>query len=635
MIDSYKSLLPDSGSNVVTILTQISQQLSNGSQISSQATVPPFQPPTSAVWVNALWFLSLVISLFCALLATLQQYWARRYLRLTQTQSAIHKRARFRSFFAEGVARFHLAFAVETIPALLHISMFLFLTGLVISLFSIHHTIAIIVLAATVVGGFLYMVITVMPVIYHNSPYQSPLSALAWDLPRRAAKALLSAAWHIVSLKVSLQKRTGFVKTNYISPLCTRISKCKKRLSVSMARATEEAAAKEHWGIDARALIWTLDKSHEESELEKFIAGIPKFTDSKAVQDPLAVLLEATTAKKGLRPSLYRDIATLLINATEPGLLPNSKELPPSVKERRIRICLEALYFLPGAIEKILRRASNELGNKMVQRGFASFLESRLSWEMALEHSKLTRSKKRNEKFKSRIVAARCVAAVMATRLPSKMWSLILTRQWGIQDPKLLVSDQALPRAPSNSFLLKTLNHFLDNTALNYIDVGNTDILISTVRIIKQKLQLNSAAKKLRVEFGNHVRRLEHLANGPYEPSDRNNVEDDLPTEMVRRKNAKALLDELASLRNPAPPTLQVQTDASTVTPPDDDGLVAMTSPKQFPIAQVSSPPGDVYITMPPYPETPSGETHPLMPHSATLPAIAMPSRESSSGDEE
>ena len=618
MIDSYKSLLPDSGSNTVTILTQISQQLSNGSQISSQATVPPFQPPTSAVWVNALWFLSLVISLFCALLATLQQYWARRYLRLTQSQSAIHKRARFRSFFAEGVARFHLAFAVETIPALLHISMFLFLTGLVISLFSIHHTIAIIVLAATVVGGFLYMVITVMPVIYHNSPYQSPLSDLAWDLPRRAAKALLSAAWHIVSLKVSLQKRTGFVKTNYISPLCTRISKCKKRLSVSMARATEEAAAKEHWGIDARALIWTLDKSHEESELEKFIAGIPKFTDSKAVQDPLAVLLEATTAKKGLRPSLYRDITTLLINATKPGLLPNSKELPPSVRQRRKRICLEALYFLPGAIEKILRRVSNELGNKMVQRGFASFLEDPLSWKMALEHSKLTRSKKRNEKFKSRIVAARCVAAVMATRLPSEMWSLILTRQWGIKDTELPVSYQE-----SNSFLLKNLNHFLDNTALNYIDVGNTDILISTVRIIKQKLQLNSAAKKLRVEFGNHVRRLEHLANGPYEPSDRNNVEDDLLTEMARRKNAKALLDELASLRNPAPPTLQVQTDASTVTPPDYDGLVAMTSPKQFP------PPGDAYITMP------SGETHPFMPHSATLPAIAIPSRESSSGDEE
>ena len=147
VIDSSKNLLPDSGSNTVALLTQISQQLSNGSQISTQAFVPHFQLPTSVVWVNALWFLSLVISLFCALLATLQQYWARRYLRRPYPQCAIHKRARIRSF-AEGVDRFYLPFAVETIPALLHISMFLFLAGLVISLLSIHHTISHVVLAA-------------------------------------------------------------------------------------------------------------------------------------------------------------------------------------------------------------------------------------------------------------------------------------------------------------------------------------------------------------------------------------------------------------------------------------------------------------------------------------------------------
>ncbi|KAF8260142.1 hypothetical protein EI94DRAFT_1612069, partial [Lactarius quietus] len=162
VVDSYKSLLPDSGSNAVTILTQISQQLSNGSQITAAVSVPPFRPPTSAVWVNALWFLSLVISLFCALLATLQQYWARRYLRLTNPQCAVHKRARLRSFFAEGVERFNLPFVVDAIPTLIHISMFLFFTGLVISLFSVHHSIAYIILVATVVCGLVYMMITVM-----------------------------------------------------------------------------------------------------------------------------------------------------------------------------------------------------------------------------------------------------------------------------------------------------------------------------------------------------------------------------------------------------------------------------------------------------------------------------------------
>src|SRR6266481_7821523 len=45
------------------------------------AQPPPFSPPRYAVWVNSLWFLSLVMSLTCALLATSLHQWARRYIR--------------------------------------------------------------------------------------------------------------------------------------------------------------------------------------------------------------------------------------------------------------------------------------------------------------------------------------------------------------------------------------------------------------------------------------------------------------------------------------------------------------------------------------------------------------------------
>ena len=186
MVDSYKSLLPDPARNAVVLLAQISQQLgglSNGTHVliaaSSTSLFPPSStwqssPLSSAVWVNSLWFLSLVISHFCALLATLQQRWARRYLGLTQLHIAIHKRAHIRSFFAEGVTRFHFHVAVEALPALLHISVFLFLAGLVISLFTIHHTVAYITLSATVACILFYAAITVMPIVYHDSPYMSP-----------------------------------------------------------------------------------------------------------------------------------------------------------------------------------------------------------------------------------------------------------------------------------------------------------------------------------------------------------------------------------------------------------------------------------------------------------------------------
>jgi hypothetical protein len=635
VIDSSKSLLPDSGSNTVSILTQISQQIANGSQISAQAaSVPPFQPPTSAIWVNALWFLSLVTSLFCALLATLQQYWARRYLRITQTQCAIHKRARLRAFFAEGVEHFQLPFVVETIPTLIHISMFLFFTGLVISLFSIHHTIARIILVATVVCGLIYTVMTVMPVFYRNSPYHTPLSAVTWAVPRKMARIVLSAAWYIVSL----QKHTGFFQADSITALTKTISECKKRLYRSMTQAAEDAADEQRrWRIDARALSWTLDQSDEESELEKFIAGIARFAQSKKVKNPIEVLKEAISGSK-LHRSLYRDATNLLINAADPGLLRSSKPLPASVKERRIKICSEALFFIPQNIEKILRRISRNLNDRKVRRPFASVLESELVWNMALQFSvRWPRYRYMNKTLESVIIGARCLATVMATQLPDTR--SILTKQFGIEDLAVL---ELYTRLPRHSFLLKNLNHFLANTVLDsqsqsetipgFIHMEDTDILISTVHIVIQGLQLNYAARGLRVEFRELYERIGEVS--------------DMGESVAARENAKQLLSELNTMLAPAPGNGSAPTQTAQTASPISTPNIATSSAIQFPSPSASSPPpGDVHISMSLYPETPSGETYPLMPMptnqahpepppSTTLPAIPVPFRDTSGNNE-
>ncbi|KAF8475257.1 hypothetical protein DFH94DRAFT_603116, partial [Russula ochroleuca] len=108
----------------------------NASIPSPVAKPPPFSPPRYAVWVNSLWFLSLVMSLSCALWATSLHQWARRYIRVTQpARCSPEKRARIRAFFADGVDKMHMPWAVEGLPALLHLSLFLFFGGLVIFLF--------------------------------------------------------------------------------------------------------------------------------------------------------------------------------------------------------------------------------------------------------------------------------------------------------------------------------------------------------------------------------------------------------------------------------------------------------------------------------------------------------------------
>ncbi|KAH9053597.1 hypothetical protein EDB87DRAFT_1539636, partial [Lactarius vividus] len=136
---------------------------------------PPFSPPNYAVWVNALWFLSLVISLTCALLATLLQQWARRYLKVTQSRYSPHKRARIRAFFAEGVEKFLLPRTVEILPTLLHISLFLFFAGLVVFLCNVHITIFKLVLSWVGICTALYGCFTFMPIFRDDSPYYTSL----------------------------------------------------------------------------------------------------------------------------------------------------------------------------------------------------------------------------------------------------------------------------------------------------------------------------------------------------------------------------------------------------------------------------------------------------------------------------
>ncbi|KAI0049140.1 hypothetical protein FA95DRAFT_1463779, partial [Auriscalpium vulgare] len=178
IVESYKNLQPDSGDLTNAYLAQISQQLvalSNNTQY-TPPPLPQFHTPGSAVRVNILWFLSLTLSITCALLATLMQQWARRYLQLAQGRSAPHKRARMRAYLFEGVATFRLAQAVEAVPALLHVAVFLFFAGLIEFLFTVNLTVAHVMLAVISVAAGAYLLLTVLPTIRPNCPYRTPFS---------------------------------------------------------------------------------------------------------------------------------------------------------------------------------------------------------------------------------------------------------------------------------------------------------------------------------------------------------------------------------------------------------------------------------------------------------------------------
>lgn len=183
---SVQDIRPNSQDISAFYLARIHQQLSSQSN-EPQDPIPlslsknpaqSFSPPIWAIWVNGLWFLSLTISLSCALLATFVQQWVPRYLRVAYPRSSLHKRARLRAFYAEGIENFHFPRIVEIIPMLLHISFFLLFAGLSVFLFNVNLTIFKVVTAWIALCVILYAFVNVMPIFYKNSPFFGPLSEL-------------------------------------------------------------------------------------------------------------------------------------------------------------------------------------------------------------------------------------------------------------------------------------------------------------------------------------------------------------------------------------------------------------------------------------------------------------------------
>ncbi|TDL17304.1 hypothetical protein BD410DRAFT_730162, partial [Rickenella mellea] len=136
VIESYKSLVQDTGDVTVSLLLQISKQLANDTHTPA-AVRPRFRAQPGDVAVNVFWFLSLAFSLTCALAAVLVRQWARQYLRFPRSFSSTSERARARQYLFENMQWWRMDVIVDVIPALLHVSLLLFLIGILLFLHGI------------------------------------------------------------------------------------------------------------------------------------------------------------------------------------------------------------------------------------------------------------------------------------------------------------------------------------------------------------------------------------------------------------------------------------------------------------------------------------------------------------------
>jgi len=234
------------------------------------AKPPAFSPPRYAIWVNSLWFLSLVISLTCAMLATLLQQWARRYIRATQLpRCSPEKRARMHAFFANGVKKFHADWAVEALPASIHLSLLTFFAGLLIFLHNVNHTVFSVVLCGVAFSSAVYACITLMPIFWLDSPYYAPLSSTVWLL----YATIWYTIWKVRAMIVWRFTRGPDYLTWYT--FTEMKDRCRGWILGGLGRATEEMVSYLSSELDSRVVDRTVDALSEDDDLEKFFECLP------------------------------------------------------------------------------------------------------------------------------------------------------------------------------------------------------------------------------------------------------------------------------------------------------------------------------------------------------------------------
>jgi len=321
LVVSFPLLQPNPTDTTNQLLTRISQQLS-GTGL-SQPLPPPntsFRPLSSSLRVNALWFTSLAMSTGCALWATLMQQWTRRYMQVADRPYGPPKRARIRAFFADGVDKFGLAAAVEVLPVLLHASVLLFYAGLVDFLININHTVAFILMAWVAIALLIYFLLTIMPLFYPNSPYQTPLSSLCWFVMEATPL-----------LRLWIRRRNETVQT--------AIRERRTKIGQGMRRALESKATGPHLRAEAdtNALGWTLRSLDEDHELEEFLDGLPGLFHGSSRHHSLGL--------RGGLEQLVKPVADKLFATCTTGLLPEG------LRRQRLTACLRAIWCFSGTVD--------------------------------------------------------------------------------------------------------------------------------------------------------------------------------------------------------------------------------------------------------------------------------------------
>ncbi|KAF8898310.1 hypothetical protein CPB85DRAFT_1439975 [Mucidula mucida] len=139
-----------------------------------------FQSKPLDLWVNALWFTSLGLSLTTTLIAVLAKQWIHQYLSIPSGTPL--DRSCIRHYRFSALQKWHVSLIIGFLPVLMHLALGLFFAGLVIYLCSLSIAIAVDMGCIACAAYGMYFSCNLLPLFHPDCPYKTPLLLYGYRL---------------------------------------------------------------------------------------------------------------------------------------------------------------------------------------------------------------------------------------------------------------------------------------------------------------------------------------------------------------------------------------------------------------------------------------------------------------------
>ena len=305
----------------------------------------PHTSITLIVFVNMVWGLSLVLSLTSALLAILIQQWVRRYIELPLLPRLSSERARVRSYLFFGTLDFGMHHAVEAAPMLLHLSVLLFLIGLVMFFFIVHKAVAIVLSVFVGLNGMAYFTLSILPCIYRNCPYGTPVSPIFWCIWHASTSfAAFNLRWILRQFhSLLVPYNPGDIEsgrqrklTQWLGSTDNYLDKHWEYLKGGFQSSIIQGALEAPVVVDVKALAWLLKMPvmAEKGKFQELAVNTPGYMLAKLLSQPIK------SGNFGFRDHLL---------ALLQSCAPHTVEVDEHFRRRSLLVCLDAILRIVKA----------------------------------------------------------------------------------------------------------------------------------------------------------------------------------------------------------------------------------------------------------------------------------------------